>query len=173
MKTALKPQKRNTNLVPLSKEHHFGLLFCWKIKQGLANSTPLKTIREYVLYFWQNNLQQHLDSEELLLEPILPESDPMLNQMLQEHALIRDLVLQIETKKDHLTVLLFESLHFLVNEHIRFEERQLFPHLEQVANQQQLNQIGQALQLEHEEPTDEFLPEFWKKEMRKPEKRKP
>lgn len=27
--------KRNENLVPLSRDHHFGLLCCWKIRQGI------------------------------------------------------------------------------------------------------------------------------------------
>jgi len=30
MKT--KPIKRNENIMKLSKEHHFSLLFCWKIR---------------------------------------------------------------------------------------------------------------------------------------------
>ena len=49
METATKPLKRNPNLVPLSREHHFGLLFAWKLKQGLAKNTSLETMRDYVL----------------------------------------------------------------------------------------------------------------------------
>ena len=33
----IKPLKRSKELAPLSREHHDGLLFAWKIKQGLAN----------------------------------------------------------------------------------------------------------------------------------------
>ena len=38
----IKPLKRSKELAPLSREHHDGLLFAWKIKQGLANGTPIK-----------------------------------------------------------------------------------------------------------------------------------
>ena len=39
-----KPIKRSKELVPLSKEHHEGLLFAWKIKQGLQNGIGIEAM---------------------------------------------------------------------------------------------------------------------------------
>lgn len=40
--------KRNENLIPLSREHHYGLLCVWKIREGvkkkILSSTELKII---------------------------------------------------------------------------------------------------------------------------------
>ena len=163
METATtKPIKRDPNLVPLSREHHFGLLFGWKIKQGLAKGASLDIMRDYVLYFWKNSLCQHFQDEEDLLLNILPENDPLKEQFLREHALLRELIDQVEAR-EQLSGLLFEALHILITEHIRFEERQFFPHLEQHANAEQLALIGKHLTEDHAHAEDNFQPEFWTK----------
>ena len=62
-----KPIKRNENLITLSKDHHFGLLFCWKIRQGLKAEIELDRIRKYINYFWEFHLKQHFIEEETIL----------------------------------------------------------------------------------------------------------
>ena len=155
-----KPIKRDPNLVALSREHHFGLLFAWKLKQGLAKKVSLEILRKYVLYFWDKNLRKHLLAEEELLLYVLPENDTLQIQFLHEHELIRDLVQQIENR-EQLSELLIEALQILINDHIRFEERNFFPHLEQHCSPQKLEEIGKHLAEEHTEPDDDFQPEFW------------
>ena len=71
MITEYKPIKRSKELAPLSREHHEGLLFAWKIKQGLKNETETKLIAEYVQWFWKNHLQEHFTEEEQILAPYL------------------------------------------------------------------------------------------------------
>ena len=71
--------------MPLSKEHHDGLLFSWKIKQGLKNGTDAKMISEYVQWFWTNHLQDHFRAEEQVLAPHLPIENELLKKMLEEH----------------------------------------------------------------------------------------
>ena len=44
------PIKRHQALVSFSKDHHFGLLLVWKIKQGLNNAVFLELISNYILY---------------------------------------------------------------------------------------------------------------------------
>jgi hemerythrin-like domain-containing protein len=49
-----------------------------------------------------------------------------------------------------------------VETHIRFEERELFPHLEKVFNGQELEDIGAALEQSNATPFEEKYPdEFW------------
>src|SRR5688572_20520766 len=87
MEIATKPLKRNPNLVPLSREHHYGLLFCWKLKQGLANGTDPEILRKYTLHFWKNTLRSHCEKEDIALDNILNENDPLLKQFAHEHEL--------------------------------------------------------------------------------------
>ena len=53
------PIKRHQALVAFSKDHHFGLLLIWKIKQGLANAIRVERITNYILYFFEEYLLQH------------------------------------------------------------------------------------------------------------------
>ncbi|MBK8139946.1 MAG: hypothetical protein IPK57_02320 [Chitinophagaceae bacterium] len=59
MAQEIKPIKRSSQLAPLSREHHDGLLFAWKIKQGLDNKTPLDKLRKYSLWYWQQHIKPH------------------------------------------------------------------------------------------------------------------
>ena len=124
METATKkqPLKRDPNLVPLSREHHFGLLFAWKLKQGLVKNASLETMRDYVLYFWETGLQEHFLAEEDLLLNILPATDVQRYKVLREHDTVRNLVDQIEAKTDF-SAAVFETLHSYLTDHIRYEER--------------------------------------------------
>ena len=37
--------KRDKNIVPLSQDHHFGLLSGWKIKQGIKKIFPMNALK--------------------------------------------------------------------------------------------------------------------------------
>ena len=50
-----------------------------------------------------------------------------------------------------------------VDNHVRYEERELFPHLENVLTEEQLKEIGSKLQTTANAVcNDEFTDEFWK-----------
>ncbi len=49
----------------------------------------------------------------------------------------------------------------IVDDHIRFEERVLFPHLQEQLSDEQLEKIGE--QIVNEPLTDNYEDEFWKK----------
>ena len=61
-----KPIRRNENILKLSKEHHFSLLFCWKIRQGLKMNIDASRIVKYAQYFHAHFLRLHFREEELL-----------------------------------------------------------------------------------------------------------
>ena len=47
------PIKRHQAIVSFSKDHHFGLLLVWKIRQGLKKSIDPVRISNYVLFFFK------------------------------------------------------------------------------------------------------------------------
>ncbi|HEU4859447.1 MAG TPA: hemerythrin domain-containing protein [Chitinophagaceae bacterium] len=152
-----KPIKRSKELAPLSREHHDGLLFAWKIKQGLANSTPVETLCNYTRWFWSNHIKPHFKDEEQVLIKFLPADNPLVQQMIREHAQIRDLVILLDKTPDSNSLQLLSEF---INNHIRFEERELFPYAEKTLTPEQLNEIYNNLP--HNLHCDnEWNDEFW------------
>lgn len=150
------PIRRNPHIVPLSHDHHQGLLFCWKIRQGLIRQVAPHRIAAYIHYFWQHHLEPHFREEEDILF-ILPDDD-RIGQALREHRQIRDLVAAITPNPT--IAQQFSTLADTVDQHIRFEERDLFPYLERTLTPDQLATIGQ--QLKEEPPhADTYSDEFW------------
>lgn len=160
----IKPIKRSKELAPLSREHHNGLLFAWKIKQGLANGTPVDTLCNYTRWFWLNHIKPHFKDEEEVLVKFLPADNSLVQQMIKEHAQIRDLVISLDKKPDSDSLQLLSEF---INNHIRFEERVLFPYAEKTLTPEQLNEIYNDLPNELDCDTDPttigWKDEFWVK----------
>lgn len=159
-KVTTSPQKRDKSLVPLSREHHFGLLFCWKLRQGLKNGTDPEVMRAYVRYFWDNILKEHCQEEEWLLERLLPTDDTQRLRLAEEHRLIQALVELIE-EGSRMNKELFKVLDQDLTDHIRWEERELFPYLQAIAPPDDLELAGKLLEHKHDPRADNFTPEFW------------
>ena len=159
-----KPIKRSKELAPLSREHHDGLLFAWKIKQGLANGTSLDTLVNYTRWFWSNHIQPHFKNEEEVLVKFLPADSPLVKQMFKEHTQIRDIITTLDQQPGANSLqLLAETL----TNHIRFEERQLFVYAERELTADQLNEIFSELPNQHHCDTHPIAigwqDEFWAK----------
>jgi len=155
----IKPLKRSKELAPLSREHHDGLLFAWKIKQGLANGTPIETLCNYARWFWINHIKPHFRDEEKVLVKFLPQDNALVQQMFKEHAQIRDLIISLDKEPDSNSLQLLAEV---INNHIRFEERQLFGYAEENLSSEQLDEIYKALPHELQCAT-EWKDEFWVK----------
>ncbi len=155
----IKPVKRNKEIVRFSKDHHFSLLFCWKIKQGAKLGVPAERMIKYVQYFRQYHLQPHFFEEETIL--FSPVNDAWVQRALDEHQQIQHQseVVEKSTGKDAVNELL--HLAKLVEEHIRYEERELFPHLEKVLAHEQLVEIGKKTDALPSPLPDDFEDSFW------------
>jgi hemerythrin-like domain-containing protein len=149
------PIKRSKQLAPLSRDHHDALLFVWKIRQGLKNGTAGDAIMAYVHWFWNNHLQLHFSQEEHLLLTHLSESDEMAQRLKNEHQAIRELI-----ASNNVAVL--AVLADKMTDHIRFEERQLFPYIEQTISADKLNSIHKQLD-QSTHCLEKWENEFWLK----------
>ena len=154
-----KPLKRSKELAPLSREHHDGLLFVWKIRQGLNNNTPLDTLRNYTIWFWTNHIKPHFADEEKVLVQFLPANNSMVQQMIKEHQQIRDLILDLDKDPSKQSLGLLADF---INNHIRFEERELFAYVEKTLTPEQLKLVFADLAEAHQCNT-EWKEEFWVK----------
>lgn len=152
------PLKRNINIVELSKDHHFGLLFCWKITQGLSKDIELDRIKNYVAYFWLNHFITHFKEEEEIIFNVY--EDALCNKAKEEHQIIKneiEAIINLKNQdKNH-----FSHLTNFIKEHIRFEERILFPHLELILSDEELQNIGDKIKQSHHIFKDDYADEFW------------
>ena len=64
MKESSSPIKRHSALLEFSREHHFGLLLVWKIRQGLKRDIDLIRITDYTVFLFEKDLIQHFKEEE-------------------------------------------------------------------------------------------------------------
>lgn len=152
--------KRNEHIVPLSRDHHHGLLFCWKIREGLQKKVASHRLQAYTGYFWRSHLLEHFREEEELL--FVLSGDDLCERAKKEHQQLAQLVSQIETGQSD--TLSFEELARQLDNHIRFEERVLFPYLEANLSPTHLAAIGDKLRSLHQtKPVDNYPDEFWEK----------
>lgn len=136
------PIKRSTQLAPLSREHHDGLLFAWKLRQGLENGTPVETLKNYCVWYCKHNITPHFFQEEQVLLKYISSDHKLAVQLKQEHDNIRELILCIADNPDPITI---GMLADFTSRHIRFEERQLFTYLEKTLSPDQLDDIFKQL----------------------------
>ena len=151
------PLKRSKELSPLSHEHHDGLLFVWKLREGLKNNIAPARLKDFTIFYWQQHIKPHFYQEEHVLSKFIPKDNPLLKQMQEEHALIRELILSLG---DDASIETFTSLADVIYKHIRFEERQLFEWVEENLNKEQLQEIYNELE-EHPLCGSDWKDEFW------------
>ena len=151
-----KPIKRTAELAPLSRDHHEGLLLGWKLQQGIKHKVAAARMAAYVKWFWPVHLEPHFQKEETFLPPLLPDGNPLIQQMLAEHIEIEKMVASIT---ENATYAEFIALGDMVKNHIRFEERILFNEVEKSATPEQLQQL--ATQLTDAEVEAKWEDNFW------------
>ena len=156
-----KPIKRSSQLATLSREHHEGLLFCWKIRQGLENGTDIMLLRDFTLWYWRYHMKPHFYQEEKILLPYIS-GHSFADQLKKEHDDIRELILSLDKDPNES---LFSTLAILVSNHIRFEERQVFNYLENVLSEDQLNVIAKELAITPASG-EEWEQPFWGKRIK-------
>lgn len=148
--------KRHTSFIPLSREHHDGLLLATRLQQGRNAllrlwSHDLHWQAEYVVKFFDDNLDTHFTIEESVIFPAartaVPSGQGIVQRLLDEHTEMRDMVEFFRhpaQKKLECTLTRFGEL---LEHHIRAEERELFPLCEEHMPDEQLETIGKTIRL--------------------------
>ena len=146
MSTVNKPIKRHDSLQSLSREHHQGLLLCWKIKTGLKKNIDKSRISRYCDHFYEVYLLPHFEVEEKFIFPILGFDNEHVKQALEEHKELKKLF-----SKANANANLLENLEEKLENHIRFEERVLFNEIQEVATKVDWDKINKVQQREAEQ----------------------
>ena len=143
--------------MPLSHDHHEGLMLVWKIRQGLNKMIAPERITAYICWFWEHHLEKHFREEEIYLVPLVDPGNEGINRMLREHRELEFMRVRLKSEPD--TSMLKQFAQSL-NDHIRFEERELFPFIEQSLSAGALQEVSRKLSVD-EKICAVWEDEFW------------
>lgn len=141
--------KRHEALAPLSRDHHEALILSQLLKKdapfykGLPISVEGKV--NYATDFFENNLKEHFEKEEKVftlvksLHPI--EIGRLVSELTDEHHELAKLFSEIGAKENPIETM--NRLGELLSSHIRKEERNLFPLLQEHCTEEILEKISQ------------------------------
>lgn len=149
-----KPIKRHQALQPLSRQHHFGLLFSWKLRKGFSKNIAPERLQKYATWFFEEEIKPHFEAEEKHVFTVLEEDNELVQRALKEHRRLERLFKEKENPEKSLSKLEEE-----LDAHIRFEERILFNEIQKVATESQLEKIAE-IHLENESHP-EYPDPFW------------
>jgi len=156
------PIKRSPALVQFSKDHHFALLLIWKIRQGMRLAIQPERINNYIIFFFENYLEDHFREEEELLFVHLDKNNEQGKIAVEDHKVLRQIVEEIKSnpKSESMATGFADKLE----KHIRFEERELFNELQNTLNESDLNMIAEKMDTLHPAlKEDNWKDTFWVK----------
>lgn len=122
---------RHPSLQALSREHHRALVLAKRAaKATLGSEQDQREMCRQLADFFKNELEPHFLLEENDLPSLLAEArnQPLLAQFADEHATLRRLAAALAGEQCTMLPAFANALA----EHVRFEERILFPAIEQM-----------------------------------------
>lgn len=139
--------KRDPSLQPLSREHHHALAQARAIRWALSGreGTP-REARAGFLGVWTSTIAPHFAAEERWILPLVPEAGDV-ERLRAEHEGLRAIVARVSKELPDVEpdLDLLRRLERALEEHIRWEERHLFPAIEAGAPAEALREIGERL----------------------------
>lgn len=154
--------KRDENLRTLSRQHYDDLLGCLLLKKGINKRTDPRTLKDFTLHFWNNDLEPHITKEEEKLLPYLANrrfNKAQIDMLKADHELIRIIIDRI--RMDGESIRLYEIFSNLVVQHIRFEERVVFKKIQEQLNQRELERIGEIFSDGSTSKCENYPLKFW------------
>ena len=136
--------KRSPELAALSRDHHQALEAALRLRR--ATDETLEAAVEHFLAFFDRQGEQHFVTEERLVLPVLPDDDAewaeATRQVRAEHREIRASAASLAEAS---SVRAARGVGEMLAAHVRFEERTLFPLVEQRLSQGALTELGRGL----------------------------
>ena len=146
--------QRDLALQDLSRDHFFTLGLARRLLRrgvGGPHGREVDEVGAELLVAWDQDLLWHFREEEDVLLPLLarhlePCSVPEVRRMLDDHFWIRN---AINTVRDNQTNVALEGdqlseIGRRLHDHVRLEERQVFPILERLLTKADLRELGEG-----------------------------
>lgn len=141
--------KRHPALIHLSRDHQQGLMLAQLLKKNAPEYKGLPTDASgkmnYAKELYNNELEQHFKEEEEFVFPYLSHKskdiDELVTEILSEHKILKNSILSL--KDDENLIDQMDKIGYLLEAHIRKEERVLFEKIPQVLSEEELEMIKQ------------------------------
>jgi hemerythrin-like domain-containing protein len=156
--------KRHPAFIPLSHDHHRTLILAQSIKKGAPPFRGMAVTdegkRKEMILHYEEHLKDHFRKEEKIFAEcngISPETAQLITGIVGEHRNIESLIHDLSEwnpsepesnsrKKDGKEIVdTLDALGFLLEKHIRKEERELFPMLQEKLDEATLQKITEVL----------------------------
>jgi len=139
---------RDKNLIPLSHQHQHCLALCVRLDRAIqAGEVDLEAWQAEIQQIFEQEIAFHFAAEEKELFPVaarFPELQPLVQELVTGHILLRDFFSRAAARKLHAAGL--QALVEKLASHIRKEERELFEGMQRLMKPDELSAVGTALQ---------------------------
>jgi iron-sulfur cluster repair protein YtfE (RIC family) len=139
--------RRSRALAPLSRDHHHALVVATRLRR--VTPFTAESARDAFLAYWNQEGHEHLREEEEILLPAYGRHanphHPLIARVLCEHITIRALACAVGETSPPIATL--QELGLALSDHVRLEERSLFPLIEETVPPAELERL--AAQLSH------------------------
>jgi quercetin dioxygenase-like cupin family protein len=125
--------KRHRALIPLSHDHHHALVEARRLRRAAEqDDDPAQAAAAFVHFFRTSSVPHFRDEEERLFPLVdgVDEARPLVVEALLDHQRLHSLVGALEAGHDVRATM--RELGERLDAHVRLEERQLFPLIEQL-----------------------------------------
>ncbi|HRV52791.1 MAG: hemerythrin domain-containing protein [Bacteroidia bacterium] len=153
------PIRRKEALLRFSREHHYGLLLIWKIREGIKKNIPPERISDFILYFFEHDLKEHFHKEEVDLFARIESNNELIQTALKEHQQLTAMVEQL--RKDKKNTELITKFSDELDKHIRFEERTLFNEIQNSLSDKDLIELEATHLVKPYDVSDDWDDKFW------------
>lgn len=142
---------RNASLIPLSRQHHNGLVLAVIIERSLRTGVSEHKVEELtrkVMQLAEVELLGHFKLEEEVLFPRVRgvfDSEEIIDKLISQHRQMEKLLLRLPqvTKEDRISLL--AEFGRLLSSHIRMEERQVFEEIQNRLSDDDLMVLGKQI----------------------------
>ena len=141
--------KRSPELRDLSEEHHYGLVTSRTLRLAAEGKGSLPDAIAAFAEQWEREIEPHFRTEEEVLLPAFTGeegTEALIARTHREHAALRDYAGKLAVTEGEPLRLLAAETAQLLHDHIRFEERVLFPAIEAALAGERLTKLGERLQ---------------------------
>lgn len=143
--------KRHPALYTLSHDHHQGLILAQQLKKGAPQykgmPSTIEGKKEFTISFYNTELVRHFEDEEKILFPSssgrTEEIDRLISEIISEHRRMERLINALENTNNLESTM--DELGWLLEKHIRKEERELFVEIEKKLSEIELNSISDKI----------------------------
>jgi len=140
---------RDKSLIPLSRQHQHALALCVRLDRSIqAGEIDLEAWQAEIAQIFEQEITVHFAAEEKEVFPRaakFSELRPLVEQLLEEHTLLRDLFGRAQLRT--LAQNDLSTFAAVLAKHIRKEERQLFEGMQKLLSAGELSALGAQVEV--------------------------